>query len=160
MKLTQLAAIICLSTLSFTTSAQMVEVDFHDRLANNEPLEQVIAALITTQPGSALTVLELAMNKTCTQTPPAADEVLTAVINALGSDHEQIESILKAAIKKCIDSDSVTVVAIAAGVDPSLASLATASGGAVSFPATTILAPVIPTGSGSGGDSGISEVNN
>ncbi|MBE0377037.1 hypothetical protein [Pseudoalteromonas prydzensis] len=160
MKLTQLAAIICLSTLSFTTSAQTVEADFQARLANNEALEQIIAALIAAQPGSALTVLELAMNNTCTQTPPAADEVLTAVINALGSDHDQIESILKAATNKCIDSDSVTVIAIAAGVDPSLASSATASGGAVSNPATAILAPVIPTGSGSGGDSGISEVNN
>lgn len=160
MKLTQLAAIICLSTLSFTTSAQTVEADFQARLANNEALDQVIAELISAQPESALAVLELAMNNTCSQTPPAADEVLTAVINALGSDNEQIESILKTATTKCIDSDTATVVAIAAGVDPTLASLATASGGGVSNPTTAIIAPVIPTGSGSGGDAGISEVNN
>lgn len=94
------------------------------------------------------------------------DILINSVIAAVGVDSPFISDFLAALTTFGIDSDAVTLAAIAAGVDATIASEATAAGPVepttptgpviVTLPTTTV-----PQGAGgTGGDAGISEVGN
>ena len=94
------------------------------------------------------------------------DIIMNAVIAAIGADSPFISDFLAALVTAGVDSDAVTLAAITAGVDATIASEATAAGPTeptapaspliVTLPTTTV-----PQGAGgTGGDAGISEVGN
>jgi hypothetical protein len=88
--------------------------------------------------------------------------MLAAVSNAFGADSPQVISFLAALAAYGVDPDAITIAAILAGIDPSLASQATAAGPNSPSPAP-ITFPSLPTppgSGGSGGDGGISEIGN
>lgn len=103
-------------------------------------------------------------NGTCTA--EQLDIIMNAVIAAIGADSPFISDFLAALVTAGVDSDAVTLAAITAGVDATIASEATAAGPTeptapagpviVTLPTTTV-----PQGAGgTGGDAGISEVGN
>lgn len=103
-------------------------------------------------------------NGTCS--PEQLDAIMNAVIAAIGADSAFISDFLTALVAAGVDSDAVTLAAITAGVDATIASEATAAGPTeptapagpviVTLPTTTV-----PQGAGgTGGDAGISEVGN
>ena len=103
-------------------------------------------------------------NGTCS--PEQLDAIMNAVIAAIGADSPFISNFLAALVTAGVDSDAVTLAAITAGVDATIASEATAAGPTeptapagpviVTLPTTTV-----PQGAGgTGGDAGISEVGN
>tara|TARA_B110000211_G_scaffold212661_1_gene252482 strand:- start:419 stop:961 length:543 start_codon:yes stop_codon:yes gene_type:complete len=91
------------------------------------------------------------------------DIIMNTVIAAIGSDSPFISDFLAALVTAGVNSDAVTLAAITAGVDATIASEATAAGPTeptspviVIFPNTTV-----PQGAGgTGGTGGISEVGN
>ena len=94
------------------------------------------------------------------------DIIMNAVISAIGADSPFISDFLAALVTAGVNSDAVTLAAITAGVDATIASEATAAGPTeptapagpviVTLPTTTV-----PQGAGgTGGDAGISEVGN
>ncbi|ENN98673.1 MULTISPECIES: hypothetical protein [Pseudoalteromonas] len=94
------------------------------------------------------------------------DIIMNAVISAIGADSPFISDFLAALVTAGVNSDAVTLAAITAGVDATIASQATAAGPTeptapaspliVTLPTTTV-----PQGAGgTGGDAGISEVGN
>ncbi|MCK8116049.1 hypothetical protein MTF68_00595 [Pseudoalteromonas sp. 2CM37A] len=94
------------------------------------------------------------------------DIIMNAVIAAIGADSPFISDFLAALVTAGVNSDAVTLAAITAGVDATIASEATAAGPTeptapagpviVTLPTTTV-----PQGAGgTGGDAGISEVGN
>ena len=103
-------------------------------------------------------------NGTCS--PEQLDIIMNAVIAAIGVDSPFISDFLAALVTAGVDSDAVTLAAITAGVDATIASEATAAGPTeptaptgpviVNLPTT----PVPQGAGGTGGDAGISEVGN
>ncbi|MBB1372089.1 hypothetical protein [Pseudoalteromonas sp. SR45-4] len=91
------------------------------------------------------------------------DQMITAVIAAFGVDSPMVATLLAALSAYGIDSDTITLAAINAGIDATIASQATAAGPIQAQPNPPISLPVLPTPPGSGGtggDAGISEVGN
>lgn len=92
------------------------------------------------------------------------DRMMANVINEFGADSPVIADFLAALVAAGVDSDSVTLAAITAGVDATLASEATAAGpgGAPNAPIIVTLpnTPIPEGAGGTGGDDGISEVGN
>jgi hypothetical protein len=94
------------------------------------------------------------------------DKMITGVVAAIGADNPLISDFLAALASTGVNSDAVTLAAITAGIDATIASEATAAGPAtgvtttapviVTFPAITLP----PGAGGGGGDNGISEVGN
>jgi len=94
------------------------------------------------------------------------DRMIADVIAAIGADNPLISDFLAALVAAGVNSDAVTLAAITAGIDASIASEATAAGPTpgvapvapviVTFPTTTLP----PGAGGTGGDAGISEVGN
>lgn len=111
--------------------------------------------------------LVTAINGVCTDcTPAQVDSMMTVVVDAIGAESPLIADFLAALVAAGVDSDAVTLAAITAGVDATIASEATAAGPTeptapagpviVTLPTTTV-----PQGAGgTGGDAGISEVGN
>ncbi|WP_024612054.1 hypothetical protein [Pseudoalteromonas sp. TB64] len=92
------------------------------------------------------------------------DKMITEVVAALGVDNALISDFLTSLVASGINSDAVTLAAIIAGVDATIASEATAAGPTIT-PAVPVIVnlpiPIIPPGAGgTGGDTGISEVGN
>ncbi|MBB1281414.1 hypothetical protein [Pseudoalteromonas sp. SR41-1] len=111
-----------------------------------------------------LTAAILAICSDCT--PDQIDAMMNDVIAAIGADSPLISNFLAAMTAAGIDSDAVTLAAITAGVDATVASEATAAGpdGAPAPDAPVIVTlptTAVPQGAGgTGGDAGISEVIN
>ncbi|MBH0055749.1 hypothetical protein I6F65_02145 [Pseudoalteromonas sp. SWXJZ94C] len=94
------------------------------------------------------------------------DRMIADVVAALGADNPLISDFLAALVEAGVNSDAVTLAAITAGIDATIASEATAAGPTpglapaapvvVTLPTTT----VPPGAGGTGGDAGISEVGN
>ncbi|CAM4244297.1 hypothetical protein [Pseudoalteromonas ostreae] len=92
------------------------------------------------------------------------DAMITAVVANFSADNPLIPDFLAALSDTDIDSDTITLAAITAGIDPTIASEATAAGSGAG-PATPVVVTLptlpIPSGAGgTGGDTGISEVAN
>ena len=94
------------------------------------------------------------------------DMLINAVVASLGADNALISDFLAALVTAGADSDAVTIAAITAGIDATVASEATAAGPTdgtpVAAPPVVVLPTVtVPPGTGgTGGDAGISEVGN
>ncbi|MBH0019013.1 hypothetical protein I6F40_01310 [Pseudoalteromonas sp. SWXJ133] len=91
------------------------------------------------------------------------DIIMNSIIAAIGADSPFVSDFLAALVAAGVNTDAVTLAAITAGVDATVASEATAAGPAASTgPVTVILpTPTVPQGAGgTGGDAGISEVGN
>ena len=109
-------------------------------------------------------------NKVNTDTCGAADidAMITAVVSRFGADNPLISDFLAALTAAGLDTDAITISAITAGVDATVASEATAAGPTGAGPAaaggdelpTIISLPIPQGGGGTGGDAGISEVGN
>ena len=103
-------------------------------------------------------------NGTCSS--EQLDAIMNAVITAIGADSAFISDFLAALVVAGVDSDAVTLAAITAGVDATVASEATAAGpGGAPAPAAPVIVilptTAVPQGAGgTGGDAGISEVGN
>ncbi len=68
------------------------------------------------------------LSKAIAENPELADSILAAAITLLGADSPLIGDLLRAAIDSGLDGDSVTAIAIANGVDATIASEDTAAG--------------------------------
>ncbi|KYL31556.1 hypothetical protein A2I98_19235 [Pseudoalteromonas agarivorans] len=124
-------------------------------------------ATAETAPEQLKADLVTAINGVCTDcTPAQVDSMMTVVVDAIGAESPLIADFLAALVAAGVDSDAVTLAAITAGVDATIASEATAAGPTeptapagpviVTLPTTTV-----PQGAGgTGGDAGISEVGN
>lgn len=97
------------------------------------------------------------------------DFIMNSVISAIGTDSPFIPVFLSALVEAGVSDDAVTLAAITAGVDATIASQATAAGATSAGPVQASAGPVVvdlptttlPIGAGgTGGDSGISEVGN
>ena len=92
------------------------------------------------------------------------DVIMNSIIAAIGADSPFVSDFLAALVAAGVNSDAVTLAAITAGVDATVASEATAAGptALTTGPVTVILpTPTVPQGAGgTGGDAGISEVGN
>lgn len=94
------------------------------------------------------------------------DIIMNSIIAAIGADSPFVSDFLAALVAAGVNSDAVTLAAITAGVDATIASEATAAGPteptAPTGPVTVSLpTPTVPQGAGgTGGDAGISEVGN
>ncbi len=93
------------------------------------------------------------------------DILVKTVVDELGADSPLISDFLSSLSSTCSNSDAITLAAITAGVDATIASEATAAGPGTGQPAPAPVAslPTLPTPPGSGGtggDNGISEVGN
>ncbi|CAM2733955.1 hypothetical protein [Pseudoalteromonas distincta] len=92
------------------------------------------------------------------------DAMINAVVASFGADSPLISDFLAALSTAGFDSDTITLAAITAGIDATIASEATAAGpapGQVAPPVVSL--PTLPTppgAGGTGGDTGISEVGN
>ncbi|NMM39547.1 hypothetical protein [Pseudoalteromonas arctica] len=93
------------------------------------------------------------------------DILVNTVVNELGADNLLISDFLSSLSSTCSNSDAITLAAITAGVDATIASEATAAGPSTGqlAPPPVVSLPTLPTPPGSGGtggDNGISEVGN
>lgn len=93
------------------------------------------------------------------------DVLVTTVVDELGADNPLISDFLNSLSTTCSNTDAITLAAITAGVDATVASEATAAGPGAGQPAPppVVGLPTLPTPPGSGGtggDNGISEVGN
>lgn len=92
------------------------------------------------------------------------DAMITTVVDTFGADSPLISDFLAALAEFGIDPDAITIAAITAGIDATVASEATAAGpGAAPAPPVIGTLPTLPTppgAGGTGGDTGISEVGN
>jgi len=99
------------------------------------------------------------------------DALVNDVVAAVGADSPLVADFLSAMSDAGIDSDTLTLSAVSAGVDATVASDATAAGftnSGQSAPAPSsrssvpafVSTPTPPGAGGTGGDGGISEVNN
>ncbi len=93
------------------------------------------------------------------------DILVTTVVDELGADNPLISDFLNSLSTTCSNTDAITLAAITAGVDATVASEATAAGPGAGQPAPppVVGLPTLPTPPGSGGtggDNGISEVGN
>ncbi|KHM46542.1 signal peptide protein [Pseudoalteromonas distincta] len=94
------------------------------------------------------------------------DILINAVVASLGADNALISDFLAALVTAGSDSDAVTIAAITAGIDATVASEATAAGPTDDTPTAAPPVVVLPTTTvpqgtgGTGGDAGISEVGN
>ncbi len=95
------------------------------------------------------------LNIAIAENPDLADSILAAAIASLGAESPLIGDLLSAATDSGLDGDSVTAIAIANGVDATIASEATAagpnSGDGLGNTGTTI---TINRGPGNGGGGG------
>lgn len=93
------------------------------------------------------------------------DAMINAVVASFGADSPLISDFLAALSVVGFDSDTITLAAITAGIDATIASEATAAGPVTGElpPPSVVSLPTLPTppgAGGTGGDTGISEVGN
>lgn len=116
--------------------------------AQQTSLNQQVARAITKKPTNAANIVTAAIEAVCKKSEPeqskkpikksliqkkclditAAQSILVSAITTTGPESPLIRKILNAAKQSGLNSDSVTALAIASGVDASLASEATAAG--------------------------------
>ncbi|MBQ4834151.1 hypothetical protein J8L70_12930 [Pseudoalteromonas sp. MMG010] len=158
MNLKYITILLCVSSFSLYGAQNTLQQRFYDLVESNTPIEQVIDTLIEKEPSNILALLNVSMEYACMDNSDLAQRLLAILIDKLGPEHELIEELLQKSALGCLDADTITVIAIAAGVDPTVASQATAAGPGNATPGN-ITAPNIPIGNGGGGgDSGISEL--
>lgn len=89
--------------------------------------------------------------KTCN--PQLAEKVVEFALEQAGNDPVKAEEVLRSVNTGCVDQDTLTTLAIAANLDPSLINSATAAGPAAGTPPALGLAPA-PGNTGAGGGTG------
>ena len=125
------------------------------------------SASAETAPDQLKADLVAAINGVCTNcTAAQVDSMMNVVVDAVGADSPLIADFLAGLVAAGVDSDTVTLAAITAGVDATVASEATAAGpGGAPAPSAPVIVTLpttaVPQGAGgTGGDAGISEVGN
>ncbi|WP_348728309.1 hypothetical protein [Rheinheimera texasensis] len=97
--------------------------------------------------------------KTCN--PKLAEQVIDYALEQAGNDPVLVEEVLKSVNNQCIDQDTLTTLAIAANIDPTLITnalqTAAAAGSATAAPAPAIAAT--PGGVGAGGGTGTGDTS-
>lgn len=93
------------------------------------------------------------------------DKIVSTVTTSIGTESPSVPKLLTALSEYGVDSDTITLAAITAGVDATAASEATAAGPITSVPVAPVIVtlpttPFSPGAGGGGGDAGISEVGN
>lgn len=117
-----------------------------------------VGAMFAQAKAEGLTVSEFVAKmtelKTCN--PKLAEQVLDFALQQAANDPVLVEEVLKSVNNQCVDEDTITTVAIAANVDPTLVTnarqTAAAAGPAQAAPAPAIAAA--PGGVGAGGGTG------
>lgn len=92
--------------------------------------------------------------KTCN--PKLAEQVIDFALQQAGNDPVLVEEVLKSVNNQCVDQDTLTTLAIAANIDPTLVTNALQTAAAAG-PTTAAPAPAIaaaPGGVGAGGGTG------
>lgn len=107
---------------------------------------------------SQVKCIEHAISKLISDNPENAADIITQALVVAKND-ATITAILEGAVKAGVDADNVTAIAIANGVDATLASQATAAGrpGGQATPGNSNSSRGAPSGGGGGGGGGISE---
>lgn len=95
--------------------------------ANSADAEKVLSASIVANPADGSALFTAAIENAGVDSTEA-ESLLVAALLAVKFDEKSITNILDAAVKAGMKSDTVTALAIASGVDASIASVATASG--------------------------------
>ncbi len=98
-----------------------------------ETLSTEIVQTINANPADTISIFSVGIEIICDNVstcadPVAAEELVAAVITAVGVDSAEITNILSVAATAGVNVDDLTVLAIALGVDATTASKATASG--------------------------------
>ena len=124
-------------------------------VAAQEANAEVATMFATAQAqGQSLTdfVAQITNLKTCN--PKLAEQVIDYALEQAGNDPVLVEEVLKAVNNQCIDQDTLTTLAIAANIDPTLITnalqTAAAAGPAPAAPAIA----ATPGGVGAGGGTG------
>ncbi|MFT5299150.1 MAG: hypothetical protein ACI9YH_005202 [Colwellia sp.] len=99
-------------------------VDFE----NCATLENAIKEAIIANPDMTESIV-LAAISAVTPNSEAAEWIITIAINTVGINSSMIVNIINAALSAGVNADTITAVAVANGVDPTIASQATAVGG-------------------------------
>lgn len=97
--------------------------------------------------------------KTCN--PKLAEQVIDYALEQAGNDPVLVEEVLKSVNNQCVDQDTLTTLAIAANIDPTLITNALQTAAAAG-PATAAPAPAIaatPGGVGAGGGTGTGDTS-
>jgi len=130
MKNTTLASILLAAVAATPAMAAEITPEaqaiIEQAVVNGTSIEDAIASAIAANPDMAESLLAAGLE--AVGPGEAGENLLSAVISALPADSGAIPGIMSAAIEAGIDADTVTGVAIASGVDASIASLATAAG--------------------------------
>jgi len=111
--------------------------------------------------GQSLTdfVTEITNLKTCN--PKLAEKVVEFALEQAKDDPVLVEQILRAVANSCVDQDTITAYAIAAGIDPTLVSnalgAATAAGPAAGGGTGPLVTATPPGSTGAGGGTGSGE---
>jgi kynurenine formamidase len=123
-----------------------------DTAENPEQCEAnlALAAAIKADPAAAEALVAAAILAVGADSE-AAEEVIATAIDALGPDSPQIAGILKIASDSGVDGDTVTAIAIASGVDATIASEATAAGATAATGARNTGGTASNAGGGGGG---------
>jgi hypothetical protein len=169
MKLILIAGLVAsASALAALPTYAQTDTDATVQTANIASLVNVLNnATADTPPAQLQADLLAAIANVCSDcTPAQVDVMMSDVVAAIGVDSPFIADFLAALVAAGIDNDLVTLAAITAGIDATIASEATAAGPGVSplFSAPVIVTlptTAVPQGAGgTGGDAGISEVGN
>ena len=169
MKLIILTGLV-LGSLSITAMPINAQTDSNKETAVQKPstdnLINTLNSATQTKPENLIESLignigTICYNRECSTSD--VDHMVSSVVDAVGSDSPLISDFLQALALYGADADTITLAAINYGIDATIASQATAAGGAAPLSAPRFSLPnrSTPSGSGgSGGDSGISESEN
>ncbi len=138
-------ALVAMAIFSATyTSAQQAPADIGTMFAQAKSEGLSVSEFV-----SKMTEL-----KTCN--PKLAEQVLDFALAQVANDPVLVEEVLKSVNNQCVDQDTLTTIAIAANIDPTLVTNALQTAAAAG-PATPAAAPAIapaPGGVGAGGGTG------
>lgn len=127
-----LAAVIFASLSTTMMSAHATNIDpaaqsiIETAVINESDLNDTLATAITNNPAMAESLVAAAIDAVGANSE-AAETIIATTIIALGADSPLIAKILTIATDAGVNSDTVTSVAIASGVDATIASEATAA---------------------------------
>ncbi len=122
-----------LTLVSTVLAALVVTGSMTSPVLADEAYNQSVIASLQANPSDAANIISDAIANICGDgsicaDEDAANELLADAIETIGADSPLIQQVLAAANKSGMNTDSITSVAIASGVDATIASEATAAG--------------------------------
>ncbi len=153
-----------LTLVSTILAALVVTSPMTSPVLADEAYNQSVIASLQDNPSDAANIISDAIANICgggstCADEDAANELLADAIETIGADSPLIQQVLAAANNSGMNSDSITSVAVASGVDATVASESTAAGNDGTTTTTTTGNVTTNTGSvnNGGGGGGVSQ---